>query len=411
MINGSVASNSRVGESAASSSPKPSKAARAGFSRAERQANGTTSESKPEQRSANSQNGRGTMLEEQGQKLQDFANVQGRPSIGEKPHGRNISLQARTHQTGQPRSETGMPTRQDAYQRDFDHALNVKIAGVDQQPKNIDDRLEKSTTTARLVGAVQVLGGGLEVALGIGGAIMPEPATTIGGVILIAHGSDTIAAGFRSLWYGEVAETYTAQGAENVARAAGAPEGTAEAIGVGADLVAGLGPSMAVTASRRIAMSAATSDAPKVMVAYANAKTMTQLTNQPTRIGHNMVGVSREGSTAWFEFRGISSGRVMEAKKAPLASEGFIITPLRVTSTQAARGEAAADMLRAAGKTPWSACGPNCTTTASKVLREAGVVIPAWAQTPSLLAMGVRAGGEITVIGAASATGARIAGQ
>ena len=410
MINGSVASNSRVGESAASSSPKPSKAARAGFSRAERQANGTTSESKPEQRSANSQNGRGTMLEEQGQKLQDFDNVQGRPSIGEKPHGRNVSLQARVHQAGQPRSETDMPTRQDAYQRDFDQALNVKIASADQQPKNIDDRLEKSTTTARLVGAVQVLGGGLEVALGIGGAIMPEPATTIGGVILIAHGSDTIAAGFRSLWYGEVAETYTAQGAENVARAAGAPEGTAEAIGVGADLVAGLGPSMAVTASRRIAMSAATSDAPTVMVAYANAKTMTQRIGERTLIGHNMVGVSQDGSAAWFQFAGKEGGRVAKAK-APSASEGFIITPLRVTSAQAARGAEAADMLRAAGRANWAVCGPNCTTTASKVLREAGVVIPAWAQTPFLLSTGVRAGGEITVVGAAAATGGRVAGQ
>lgn len=44
----------------------------------------------------------------------------------------------------------------------------------------------------RFVGGIQVIGGTLEVLLGVGGILIPEPATTAGGVILVAHGSDTI---------------------------------------------------------------------------------------------------------------------------------------------------------------------------------------------------------------------------
>ena len=43
----------------------------------------------------------------------------------------------------------------------------------------------------------------MEVALGIGGVAVPTPVTTLGGIILIAHGSDTIIAGFRMLWFGK----------------------------------------------------------------------------------------------------------------------------------------------------------------------------------------------------------------
>ncbi|MFN6999798.1 MAG: hypothetical protein ACK4ST_07165, partial [Elioraea tepidiphila] len=64
---------------------------------------------------------------------------------------------------------------------------------------------------SRLVGGIQVIGGGLEIALGVGGIVLPEPATTVGGVILVAHGADTVVAGFRTLWHGEVQHSYTQQ--------------------------------------------------------------------------------------------------------------------------------------------------------------------------------------------------------
>lgn len=256
--------------------------------------------------------------------------------------------------------------------------------------------------TARLVGGLQVIGGGLEIALGVGAVAVPEPVSTAGGVILIAHGGDTVIAGFRSLWYGEVAQTATQQVASGTARALGASEGTANLIGTGVDMAAGIGPSVAITVSRRIAISAATSDAPRVMVAYIKGSAM-----QPAQsIGHNMVGISNGSGIAWFELLGKNSVRFMRSS-APDA--GYIITPLRVTPAQADNATAAAIRLtqtlgRGSGAS-WSIVGPNCTTTATEVLRNAGIIVPAWSVSPFLLSTGARAGAEITVLGATAASG------
>jgi hypothetical protein len=54
--------------------------------------------------------------------------------------------------------------------------------------------------TGRIVGVIQVVGGGLEVALGVGAVGLPTGVTQVGGVILIGHGADTVIAGFRSLY-------------------------------------------------------------------------------------------------------------------------------------------------------------------------------------------------------------------
>jgi hypothetical protein len=39
---------------------------------------------------------------------------------------------------------------------------------------------------------------------------------------------------------------------------------------------------------------------------------------------------------------------------------------------------------------------PNCTTTALHVLRQGGVVVPAWSMSPGLLHLGVKVGSEVT---------------
>jgi len=79
-------SSSNAGAAAASSSSKPDKSSKASFSQADRQAkaNGKKSESKPEQQTANGQNGHTSSVQEQGQKAQDFDNVQGRPDVGDR---------------------------------------------------------------------------------------------------------------------------------------------------------------------------------------------------------------------------------------------------------------------------------------------------------------------------------------
>jgi hypothetical protein len=60
--------------------------------------------------------------------------------------------------------------------------------------------------------------------------------------------------------------------------------------------------------------------------------------------------------------------------------------------------------LRAGAPQCWGLFGPNCTTVATRVLQEAGVVVPAWSRTPYLLHLGVNYGAEITVVAGTAAT-------
>jgi len=238
----------------------------------------------------------------------------------------------------------------------------------------------------RLVGAVQIIGGALEVALGAGGVAIPEPATTVGGIILIAHGSDTIIAGFRTLTSGQITHSVTQTASTQAARALGASESTASGIGAGVDLVAGVGPSIGVSVTRRLAIAGAEASTERVAVAYLHRSAL--------QMGHNAVGVRTGGTTAWVHFAGVPEGAVVSMARGP--GEAYLITEMAVTSQQAARAVVAQQALIGAGTQTWRYLGPNCTTTAVRVLQEGGVVVPAWSRTPALLHLGVQAGPEIT---------------
>ena len=250
--------------------------------------------------------------------------------------------------------------------------------------------------TARAVGAIQIIGGGLEVALGVGGIVLPEPATTVGGVILVAHGTDTIVAGFRSLWHGEVKESLTKQGAQAAAKALGATPQTAHRIGIGVDVAAGIGPSITMSVARRFAIAGAQQSSSRIAVAY--------LSRGFGDYGHNAVGVTVRNSTAWFELVGTSTAKVVRSPFPPPIKDGYVITELAVTGAQSARAMTMGNALKEAGRVTWSATGTNCATTALQVLKSGGVVVPAWARSPFLLYTGVRLGNEITVVGGAAAT-------
>jgi hypothetical protein len=113
-----------------------------------------------------------------------------------------------------------------------------------------------------------VIGGVLEVALGVGGVAVLTPVTAVGGIILIPHGSDTLIAGFRTLWSGEITPSLTQTGAAATAEGLGASPKTAQRIGIGADLVAGVGPSITIGASRRLATAGAEQASHRAAVAY-----------------------------------------------------------------------------------------------------------------------------------------------
>jgi hypothetical protein len=249
-----------------------------------------------------------------------------------------------------------------------------------------------SQSTGRIVGAIQMVGGALEIALGAGGVAAPTGVTQVGGVILIAHGADTFLAGFRSMYYGEVSTTYTQQGATWAAKQAHASDQTAHYIGVGTDIVAGVGPSIGIGISRRLAIAGATRAGESVSVAY--------LSRSAFEMGHNAVGIRQGGTTAWVHFAGRPIGQVV-ARGAPAGE--YVITELAVSSEQAAAASATRQILVGSAEQAWGYLGPNCTTTTLEILRSAGIVVPAWSRTPMLLQLGLKAGAEITIFGGTAA--------
>ena len=94
----------------------------------------------------------------------------------------------------------------------------------------------------RVVGAAQVIGGAAEMLVGGALIVTPEPTmlTKAGGIIAVVHGADNISTGFKQLWTGESQTTLTHQSTKAIAKAAGASDATANTIGTGFDMGAGL---------------------------------------------------------------------------------------------------------------------------------------------------------------------------
>ncbi len=140
---------------------------------------------------------------------------------------------------------------------------------------------QSSSGWNRVVGAIQLAGGVLEAVMAAGLLLAPEPTmvTKVGGVVLAAHSLDTIVAGARTLWTGEVQHTLTHQAGAGAARLAGASERTQHWVGTGADIAASLGPAAAVGISRRLAVSSA-----EFMAQGAKSSTMEVLQGAGVRV-------------------------------------------------------------------------------------------------------------------------------
>ena len=82
--------------------------------------------------------------------------------------------------------------------------------------------VESRARSSRVVGAgVQVVGGVLEIGVGMVGAVAPEPATTAGGVALIGLGVDQVTAGLATLGTGSPQETVLHEGTRRGLEGAG----------------------------------------------------------------------------------------------------------------------------------------------------------------------------------------------
>jgi hypothetical protein len=259
------------------------------------------------------------------------------------------------------------------------------------------DNSNRSSLWNRAVGGLQMLGGGLEVAGGAGLVAVPEPTmlTKAAGAVMAVHGADTFVAGARTMWTGQVQQTATQQLATQGARTLGASEQTAERIGAGVDIAAGVGPAVGTQLMRRAAMKAAEAGAP-------DAVTVGYKANPGMPYGHNRVAVTSGGDTQAFHLagpidrpNGVNFGSTRMTAQTTQAS-------VAVSPAQARAGAAAAQQLVDRGASTWTLLGNNCTTTARSVATAGGVGTPEWARSPSLLPFAVRNGYSVTAAGGAT---------
>jgi hypothetical protein len=159
---------------------------------------------------------------------------------------------------------------------------------------------------------------------------------------------------------------------------------------------------VATQAARYAAINAAQRATDRVAIAW--------LSRPGLAVGHNAVAVIRAQRTVWFDLAGETSvpGGVSFAVRGPLKAE-YHITELAVPAERAARALEASHQLVAKGAQTWGWLGPNCSTTALKVLQEGGVAVPAWARAPAALHFGVRHGYAVTALSSGtSATAVRV---
>jgi len=259
---------------------------------------------------------------------------------------------------------------------------------------------EDDPLVTRLVGALQILGGGFEAAMGMGALAVGGPLGIVGGVLLVSHGTDTIVAGFRSVLTGEVTPTLTHQLVEGTAKGLGASSKLADGLGVAADLGLGVGPSLAMSAVRRLAMAGASQSMNTLSLAHLRIPGLLGAR------GYSSVatGIRRGSRVSWYHQVGGQFMQVRTLRPGPVRYEHRVIE-LGITPEQlaAARSSVASSI---GTISVWSVFGANHATEARNILQAAGILLPAWAGTPTLLHLGLRAGPEITALAGTVSAGA-----
>lgn len=108
--------------------------------------------------------------------------------------------------------------------------LSAILAGENVSPQE--------ALTNRLWGGVKVVGGAVELMGAASLLLVPEPTllTKAGGIVLGAHGSDTMSTGLRQAWTGRDERTVTEQATAAAAKLLGANDTQARRIGVAVDI-------------------------------------------------------------------------------------------------------------------------------------------------------------------------------
>ncbi len=126
---------------------------------------------------------------------------------------------------------------------------NGMIANPGQTPVTDD-----GCGIVRAFAALQLVGGGIELIIGGGALLAPEPTVTkVIGAVAVVHGLDTVQASVRTIATCGRTSTFTQQGAAAAAEGLGASPATAETIGVVTDIGVGVGTTFAVGVLSRAA--------------------------------------------------------------------------------------------------------------------------------------------------------------
>lgn len=125
--------------------------------------------------------------------------------------------------------------------------------GTTVAPNNSPITPSESCTTTRIFAALQLIGGGIELIIGGGAVLAPEPTgvTKVIGAVVLVHGIDTLQASARTIVTCDRTATFTQRGASGVAKEFGASPQTAETIGVVTDVGVGIAGTFAVGALSR----------------------------------------------------------------------------------------------------------------------------------------------------------------
>ncbi len=95
--------------------------------------------------------------------------------------------------------------------------------------------------SARAIGSVQLIGGISEMSIGAAGVAVPEPATTVAGVVLVAHGVDLTYTALQTLLTGHIQETATAEMIQTSVMSMGGSKNTAAMVSSAAEIGIGIG--------------------------------------------------------------------------------------------------------------------------------------------------------------------------
>ncbi|ENM5758778.1 PAAR-like domain-containing protein [Vibrio mimicus] len=119
----------------------------------------------------------------------------------------------------------------------LDNALETASNKLNEAYNYAVELDEEYKIVTRAEGLVTGAFGVVEIVGGAAAIIFPEPATTAGGVLLVANGSDNTWSGFSQAWSGESQQTLLEKGVGKAANMMGVPEETAQLAMAGAAIL------------------------------------------------------------------------------------------------------------------------------------------------------------------------------